>query len=122
MWFVEGNKQRRAVSVMFCSRKEVTSETQRRKTVTILVNTILVNTIHNFTSKIWSPVAGFWASLRSWVWMFLRLRIALGGTGLSTCLHLVAPFSSKWPRLFHGANLQVEQQLLLLWSSAASQK
>lgn len=58
--------------------------------------------MHNFTSKIWSPTAGFWASVTSWVWMFLRLRIAFGGTGLNTCLHLVAPFSSKCLTCFMG--------------------
>lgn len=87
---------------MVYSRIEVTSETQRRKTLTSLVTVILVNTIHNFTSKIWSPIAGFWASLSSWVYMLVRLRMALEGTGLSTCLHLVAPFSSKCLTCFVG--------------------
>lgn len=51
----------------------------------------------NYTCKIWRLRAGFWLAKGAvcWVWMFLRVRTALGGTELGACLHLVAS-SSSW--------------------------
>lgn len=56
------------------------------------------NTSHlHYTCKIWRLRAGFWLAKGAvcWVWMFLRVRIALGGTDPDACLHLVAS-SSSW--------------------------
>lgn len=68
--------------------------------------------IRYFTCKIWSAIAGFWACLDSWVWMFPKVRVALRGTGLGACLHLVANLSSKGLTCFLGQTCRLSNSFM----------